>query len=247
MQFIVGCVVVVILLALIIFPDFRRGIKVLIGGFLGIFVKNMANTPDGARAVYDQAIAEAEENYKKVSKVLNKFSGELKEKKDQIAMLERNIKRYETECEALVQAGRYDDARVFSDKRNAAIAELEGLKEYRDQLEPMVAEATQAHTMYAKKLQQLKDESTRVVNEMQLNRTMDGLLADLDELRRDSATDKLLGAVRDGASDLRKEVQGGMVVHQNRLSTKVAQAEAAARSAQSDAYLNELMEKYKKK
>ena len=59
-----------------------------------------------------------------------------------------------------------------------------------------------------------------------------------------SATDKLLGSVRDGAEDLRKEVDGAIVVHASRTTTKMSMAEKNAAKAQSDAYLQSLATKY---
>lgn len=82
------------------------------------------------------------------------------------------------------------------------------------------------------------------VEEMKLRGNMKDLLGDLDELRRDSATDKLLGSVRDGAEDLRKEVDGAIVVHASRTTTKMSMAEKNAAKAQSDAYLQSLATKY---
>ena len=82
------------------------------------------------------------------------------------------------------------------------------------------------------------------VEEMKLRGNMKDLLGDLDELRRDSATDKLLGVVRDGAEDLRKEVDGAILVHASRTSTKMSTAEKHAAQAQSDAYLQSLAAKY---
>ena len=93
-----------------------------------------------------------------------------------------------------------------------------------------------------KKLRSRDDAMT--VEEMKLRGNMKDLLGDLDELRRDSATDKLLGSVRDGAEDLRKEVDGAIVVHASRTTTKMSMAEKNAAKAQSDAYLQSLATKY---
>ncbi len=242
---IVGGVVVVALLALIIFPGFRNGLKVLIGGALGIFVQDLAKTPDGARMVYQQKIDEAQEEYNKVSRVLNKFAGELEGKLRDKARLCREIEDAEKKCVSCIQSGNDAQAKIFSEKRAQCMVDLEAVEAYIAKLQPMVLEAKGAHEMYAKKLTQLKAEAKKTVNEMQLNQSMQSLLADLDELRQDSATDKLLASVREGADDLRKETIGGMVVHQNRLSTKVAQAEATAAAVQSDAYLESLKAKYR--
>ena len=48
MGIVIGAVAVVFVLALIIFPGVRGKLKVLVGGFLNIFVEDIANTLDGA-------------------------------------------------------------------------------------------------------------------------------------------------------------------------------------------------------
>ena len=89
----------------------------------------------------------------------------------------------------------------------------------------------------------MKKQSRMTVEELKLRGNMKDLLGDLDELRRDSATDKLLGSVRDRTEDLRKEVGGAMAVHASRSSTKMSIAEKNAAKAQSDAYLESLRSK----
>lgn len=110
--------------------------------------------------------------------------------------------------------------------------------------ENVVKEAQTVYEAYDKKLRELKKQSRMTVEEMKLRGNMKDLLGDLDELRRDSATDKLLGSVRDGAEDLRKEVDGAIVVHASRTTTKMSMAEKNAAKAQSDAYLQSLATKY---
>ena len=55
MGIVIGAVAVVFVLALIIFPGVRGKLKVLVGGFLNIFVEDIAKTPEGAKAVFQQA------------------------------------------------------------------------------------------------------------------------------------------------------------------------------------------------
>lgn len=52
MGIVIGAVAVVFVLALIIFPGVRGKLKVLVGGFLNIFVEDIAKTPEGAKAVF---------------------------------------------------------------------------------------------------------------------------------------------------------------------------------------------------
>ncbi len=108
----------------------------------------------------------------------------------------------------------------FSTRREEILFEISQKEGYLREIEPMVKEAQTVYEAYDKKLRELKKQSRMTVEEMKLRGNMKDLLGDLDELRRDSATDKLLGSVRDGAEDLRKEVDGAIVVHASRTTTK---------------------------
>lgn len=48
MGMVIGAAAVVFVLALIVFPGVRQKIRVLVGGFLNIFVEDVAKTPEGA-------------------------------------------------------------------------------------------------------------------------------------------------------------------------------------------------------
>ena len=124
------------------------------------------------------------------------------------------------------------------------ITERNQKKEAITKLTPMVEEAKQIHEAYGKKLRDLKRNKKETVAQMKMNVQMKDLLGDLDELRKDSATDKMLDAVREGHNDLQEEVNGARAVHENRASTKIARAEQKAAQAQSDAYLDSLLKKY---
>ena len=242
--FFIGPACVVVVLALIIFPGFRKKLKVLVGGFLNVFVEDVAKTPEGAKAVFQQAIEEMQDRYNKAGETLNRFVGEQSHVQKDILRLREELKSVESKCESLVRAGNMADAAVFSARREEIMFEINQKDGYLRELVPMVKEAQTVYEAYDKKLRELKKQSRMTVEEMKLRGNMKDLLGDLDELRRDSATDKLLGTIRDGAEDLRKEVDGAMVVHASRTSTKMSMAEKNAARAQSDAYLQSLAEKY---
>lgn len=246
MEWIVGAIVVIVLLALLIFPGVRKKLKVLIEGFLNIFVEDMAKTPDGAKAVFNQAIEEVQNRYNKAGDTLNRFIGEQESVKRSIAKLKDELGDTEKKCESLVKAGQMQDAALFSQRREEILFEIRQKEGYLKELNPMVAEAKEVYEAYDKKLRELKKQSKMTVEELKLKGNMKDLLGDLDELRRDSATDKLLGVVNDSLTDLRKEVDGAVEVHNSRSTTKIAKAEKSAAKASSDAYLQELQAKYGK-
>ncbi len=247
MSFVIGAVAVVAILALVVFPEVRKKLGVLTEGFLNIFVEDMAKTPEGAKAVFAQAISEVQEKYNKAGETLNRFVGEQNSVQRALGDLQTELTQVEKKCEALVRSSNMTDAAVYSGRREEILFEISQKEKYLQDLIPMVNEAKAVYEAYDKKLRELKRRSKMTVEEMKLKGNMRDLLGDLDELRRDSATDKLLGVVTDHADSLRKEVDGAIVVHASRSSTKMNIAERNAAKAQSDAYLESLAAKYQRR
>lgn len=61
-----------VIVALILFPDFRKKLLILCGGFLNLFIEDKAKTPDGARAIYQQAIERAQGQFNEAHDMLQK-------------------------------------------------------------------------------------------------------------------------------------------------------------------------------
>ena len=246
MNIAIGGAGVVLLLALVVFPGFRKKLKVLVGGFLNIFVEDMAKTPEGARAVYDQAIEVAQKQYNEADNMYKRQAGELDQLRTRITMLKNNLKITEDKCQSLVKSGDIENAKVYAERRSEILAELNQKVNYEHDLALAVEQVKNIHTLTGNKLRKLQTEKKQVIDGMKLDASMKSVLDDLDDLKRSTETDKMLGVVKDHAADLRKEVQGGMVVHANRTSTKVAAAEKAAADVSSDDYLASLMSQYGK-
>ena len=247
MTIVVAGVLAAAALALIVFPGFRGKLKVLAGGFLNIFVEDLAKTPEGARAVYDQAIEEAQKQYNEADNLYKRQAGELDILRTRIKTLETSLKQAENKCESLVKAGDIANARLYTQQRSEILAELEQKRAYEHDLSLAVQEVQNIHTLTGEKLRKLNAEKKQVIDGMKLDASMKSVLDDLDDLKRSTEVDKMLGTVKDHAADLRKEVQGGMVVHANRVSTKLSAAEKASADAGADEYLASLQAKYGRK
>ena len=230
--------------ALLLFPEFRSKLLVLIRGSLNLFVEDRAKTPEGAEAVFSQAINEAEEQYVKASTTYNKLFGRKQRLQEDVAKLDAEIKKAEDACEALAKKGDIENARIYAERRAELLSERKLKQAAIAKLTPMVEDAKQIHDEYGKKLRNLKRKKSETINQMKMNIQMKDLLGDLDELRKDSATDKMLDAVMSGSNDLMEEVSGARAVHENKASTKIARAEQKAAQAQSNEYLDNLLKKY---
>lgn len=246
MNILIGGALIVVALALVIFPGFRKKLKVLAGGFLNIFVEDLAKTPEGARAVYDQAIEEAQTQYNEADDMYRRQAGALDQLRTKIKSLEGELQTTERKCESLVRAGDTVNARVYSQRRTEIVTELEQKRTYERDLALAVQEVQNIHTLTGERLRKLQAEKKQVIDGMKLDESMKSVLDDLDDLKRSTEVDKMLGTVKDHAADLRKEVQGGMIVHANRASTKISAAERASADAGADEYLASLQAKYGK-
>lgn len=244
MNAVISVIAALVLLAFIVFPEFRRKLRVLVGGFLNVFIEDAAKTPDGADAVFNQAIEEMQEKYNRAANTLNKLSGELKHAESDVVRITKEIKDVEAACERLVKSGQMGDANVYASRRSELITELEQKKECISRLKPMVADASHIYDTLGKKLLELKRDRKETVERLRMNGQLKDLLGDLDELKKDTATAKMLDAVMDGSKDLQKEVDGARIVHESRASTKIARAEQRAEQLKSDEYLEDLKKKY---
>lgn len=244
MKFIIGIIVALFVILLLLFPEVRGKLKTLVGGFLNVFVEDAAKTPEGAEAVFTQAIEELRDKYNRADSTLNKLAGELKHAEDEAVMLENKVKQVEATCERLAKNGQMKEAGVYAENRSELLTELEQKRECISRLKPMVDDATQIHDALAKKLRETQRKKKEIINSMRMNDQLKDILGDLDELKKDTATKKLLDSVMEGSSDLKKEVDGARIVHENRTSTKVERAEQKAKKLENDEYLESLRKKY---
>lgn len=231
-------------LAMIIFPGVRRKLKILVEGFLNIFVQDAAKTPEGARAVYEQAIEELQDKYNQADDVFRNLTGELETLRVDIEKLQRELKTTESKCIAFVKAGDDSNARLYSEKRSEILASLDLKQNTEVKLAEQVEQAQMIHDTLSKQLRALKKEKEERIQQMILNKTMKGFYDQMDDLKRATDLDKLLGTVRDHDKQLKKEVAGAEAIHMSRTSTRISMAEKRAAELQSDDYLMSLKSKY---
>lgn len=237
---IVAIVLVVLIFAL--FPEARSLFK----GFTRLFIKDMATTPEGAEAIYSEKIEQAQDAYNKADNAYKVAAGKLSNAQKDMKNLKARIEKVEAECESLVKANKIDLARLKAEEREEVAADIRRYSELIKAYEDAANTAKEAQEMCEKNLRKLKRESKEVVENMKVKKQLQEVYDDMDELKNVTATDKLLDSVRDKNRDLDAIVEGSKVVHNNKMSTKLAKAEAEAKKTSSNDYLDGLMKKYNK-
>ena len=237
---IVAIVLVVLIFAL--FPEARSLFK----GFTRLFIKDMATTPEGAEAIYGEKIEQAQDAYNKADNAYKVAAGKLSNAQKDMKNLKARIEKVEAECESLVKANKIDLARLKAEEREEVAADIRRYSELIKAYEDAANTAKEAQEMCEKNLRKLKRERKEVVENMKVKKQLQEVYDDMDELKNVTATDKLLDSVRDKNRDLDAIVEGSKVVHNNKMSTKLAKAEAEAKKTSSNDYLDGLMKKYNK-
>lgn len=235
--------VVLVLAALLISGKFR----VLIKGFLGVFVEDMAKTPEGAKAVYNEAIEKAQTEYNRANNTLQKVAGQLDSARYELEKFKQSLKDVEAKCERFAKAGDFEKAQLFAQEREDVIEEIAARQELVTKLEPMYKDAVLINQSMEQKLTKLKKDQKKVVNDLQLNKQLKQVYDDMDELKNNTHIDKLLDSVKDGVKEGREMAVGAKTVHESKVSTQIERANADDKKAQSSAYIEELKKKYQGK
>lgn len=180
---------------LLLFPEFRKKLGVLLGGFLNLFVEDTAKTPEGAAAIYSKAIEEAEDKYNKASDALKRMTGRLETAIKARDKANREVQEYESKARTAMSRGDEATARVYAEKRQDSILVAKQYADTVNQLTPAVAQARDIFTQREKELKDIRAKKNLVVEQLKTNRDVEAAYDDLDELRRDSASKRLLDAV----------------------------------------------------
>ena len=87
---------IVIVIAVILFALIISGkLRALVKAFLNLFVEDLASTPEGAEALFNQKEEEVEEKFRRADTVYKKVAGQRKRCKDELEDLENRLKTNE--------------------------------------------------------------------------------------------------------------------------------------------------------
>lgn len=228
---------------LFMFPSFRRGLKTLLGGFLNLFIEDRAKTPEGAAAIYSQAIDEAREKYSQADNTFKKMTGRLDSAKKTLDETRKKIQNAETKARDAMARGDENTARVYAEQRQALLVQEEQYKNMVNQLEPAVAQAKEIFVQRDRELREIQKKKTIVVEQLKVNKEIAQAYDDLDDMKQDSSSKRLIGAIDEEIKSGNERVAGAKIVHESKLSTRIQKADESAGSYSVDDYLNSLRAK----
>ena len=232
----------IVILVIVLFPEARTLLK----GFMRIFIKDMATTPEGAEAVYSEKIDQAREAYRIADDGYKKAEGKLITSKRELESLRQRLVKVEKDCEALVKAGKMDSAQLKADEREEILYDIKRYEQLVKAFTEASKQAKEAQEVCEKNLRKLQRESREVVENMKVKQQLKEVYDGMDELKTNTGTDKLIQSIREKNKDLDEMVEGSRAAHENKLSTRLSKAEAEARKVSSNDYLESLKKKHNK-
>jgi phage shock protein A len=227
---------------LVVFPKSR----VLLKGMVNVFIEDAAKTPEGAKAVYNEAIDQKKKDYTRAADTLQKFTGALETAKNNQIRAEKDLKNAEHQCDVLMSQNNEADAQIMVQEVMLHRKEIETYSAQVAKLTPAVEEARNIATTFQKDVKELQVKREMNVKDLELNIQNKELYDSLDELRHSKPINNLLKSVEEGIVEKREIAVGAREVHENKLTTKIDRINTKVADVESDNYLASLRDKYKK-
>ena len=234
--------IVLALIAVAVIFDTKPG--AFLKGLYGSLFEDMAQTPEGAKALYQKAQEEAQSRYTKAKSTLELVAGQCSAAKGRLSNATTDLTKCEKICENLAQqAGKDEELRLYVSKRMELLATIDFEKAAVAKLEPAQAQAQKIVDALGDQCRKLEREKTQRISELQMSKNMRQVYASMDELAADSEIDKLLKATKDGAAQAMERAEGAKIVHENSLDAKLKKASDVNAQLEADAYIASLKKK----
>lgn len=234
---IITAVIFFFILILVMFPEARALFK----GFGRLFVKNLAETPEGAEAIYMEKINELTESYNKADNAFRSAAGKYEQAKKELQRLQAAKERCENACKMYVAKNQIEEAKFKAQEREEILSSYNKTFELMKQYEAATEKAKQVHQMCEDQLRKMKQEKEEVVRSIEEKQNLAKLYDNLDDLKMTSGVDKMLDAVRERDKELSEIVAGAEVVHNSKTSTKRAMLEKQDQLNSADEFLQSLL------
>jgi hypothetical protein len=239
-QLLIGLFVVGVIAILVISGKAR----VLLKGFVNLFVEDMAATPEGAEALYSQKEDDVKESLRAADEVYKKIAGQLSRYESELEELQKSLPKIEADSQQLARRGDREGLYIKSQERTDTIEEIENHKAIVDKLQKAKEDADRARKDCEANLDRIKKEHKRVVTSLKQNAEMKKIYADLDGIGADDHTTELLEKVKERSQDLDDLVEGSRQAYESKLSTRKTRLNERLRTTETDEYAEKLLNQY---
>ena len=241
-KLIIILVIVLVLIALALSGKLRA----LCRATLNLFVEDLAATPEGAEALFNQKLDETEEKFRKANTVFQKIAGRRHRCKEEMTELKKKLERIESQCETLAKNNDVEGLDIKIAEREAITEDIRLHEEALVALEKAYKDASEVRKACEENVENLKKQKEHIVSKMKLNRDMKSVYDDLEGIGADDYTSKLLDRVIEKGNDMADIVTGSKEAYESKTSTKARKVDQRLNTSANDAYKQELLKQYGK-
>lgn len=205
------------IISLAAFILFRSNLGALARGFISLFIKDIAKTPEGAQMIYDKAIKEKQGEYNQAMYAYQQIHDTLSSEISKLDILQDNLRTLEQKCENLVRSGQIDQAKQHILEREDLLKEIDFSNQHIDSLKKAEAQGKEVVDLFNEKLHTLKREKDQMVNELRVGQQLTNAFNSLNELKNGSINDDLLDAVKDNAQETTARAVSTRIVYESKI------------------------------
>lgn len=221
-------------------------LRALVKAFFNLFVEDLASTPEGAEALFNQKEEEVNDKFRRADAVYKKVAGQRKRCKDTITELETKLVQVEAQCDKLAKMQDMEGLDIKIAERADIVDEISINKQTLITLEGALKDASEARDACEENLRIIQKKRKQVVTQMKRNRDMKDIYDDLEGIGAGDHTSKLLDKVIERGDDLADMVAGSKEAYETKASTKAKKVDQRLKSSANDDYKQQLLNKYKK-
>lgn len=230
----------VLALGLLIMLITKKG-RVMLKGFFGLFITDLASTPAGAKAVFEENIANAREAANQMGELYKQNVANLNAAKKNL----ENATKTKTEVENMIISKSNngslteDQENMLARKLQNAMDDIEGANIQIKKYEPLVKSSKEDYERAQSTYESLISESDRVVAQMEADKAAEDYYSKRAKINSD-ASSELLDRVRKNASKTNDKATGAREIYNNSDSVQYDKIKKETRNSEARKRIEEL-------
>jgi phage shock protein A len=236
--------ITLVIVVLIVFWKSGK-LRALTSALFNSCVDDLASTPEGAEALFNQKIEELEDKFRRADEVYKKIAGQRKRCENELAEYQRQLTDVEKSCETLAKNRDEEGLDIKIQQRGDIMDEISLRKEKLKALQDALRDAKEAREACELNLNEERKKKSQTISKMKHNRDMKEVYADLEGIGAGDHTSKMLDKAIEKAMELEDVVQGSKEAYETKSSTRARKLDQRLKSSENNDYKQSLLNKYK--
>ena len=232
------CIVGVCVVIMLLVP---RG-RALLKGFLGLFIEDIAKTPDGIRAIYQEKINELSKSYNIAHDNYKKLVGDKEVLERSLEENIRDKKDYDAKILYLINVKHDEEsAKLYATKASELATKINNKKEELKKYEILIKEAKDTYDLLNKTLNDLKTEQEEQIRRLETSKQMEKVYDSIEKTNLNTSNDKLLQSARKAVNESESKALGAKTIHENNIDTRLEKLDNELNTLSTDEYISSLL------